>query len=140
MCSLSLFKSRIPILGKFGPNNKNCQFKQNLCTRTNSNMQSPRWYPLFCFDWDNIFWLNLFQKVKIVKLSWDLTPTLIQIFRIQWWCSLSLFLDPSYPFKLKFSTWTNSNKQKSMVKFTFSVLNLKYRFWANFVQKWELLI
>ena len=38
-------------------------------------------------------------------------------------------------FKLKFGTKTNSNIQNSKVVFTFSVLNRKYTFWANLVQK-----
>ena len=38
-------------------------------------------------------------------------------------------------FKLKFGTETNSNKQNSMVLFTFSVFNRKYPFWVSLVQK-----
>ena len=32
------------------------------------------------------------QKIKIVSLCSNLLPTLSQICRIQWWCSLLLFL------------------------------------------------
>ena len=38
------------------------------------------------------FWVILVQKIKIVSLSWNLVPKLIQISRIQLWCSLFLFL------------------------------------------------
>ena len=38
-------------------------------------------------------------------------------------------------FTLKFGIQTNSNRQISMVMFTFSVFHQKYLFWANFVQR-----
>ena len=38
-------------------------------------------------------------------------------------------------FKLKFAFFTNSNMQNSMVMFTFPVLNQKYPFWVNLLQK-----
>ena len=38
-------------------------------------------------------------------------------------------------FKLKVGTQTNSNWQNSMVVFTFFVLDGKYPFWANLIQK-----
>ena len=41
--------------------------------------------------------------------------------------------------KLKFSTQSNLNTQKSMVLFTFSVFKQKYAFWANLVQKIKIL-
>ena len=37
--------------------------------------------------------------------------------------------------KLGFDASTNSNMQNSLVIFTFSVLEQKYLFWANLVQK-----
>ena len=37
------------------------------------------------------FWANLVQKSKIVSFSWNSVPWLIQICKIQWWCSLLLF-------------------------------------------------
>ena len=36
---------------------------------------------------------------------------------------------------IKFGSYTNSNMQKSMVMFTFTVFGWKYTFWENFVQK-----
>ena len=38
------------------------------------------------------FWINLVQLGKIFSLSWNLVLRLIQICRIQWWCSPFLFL------------------------------------------------
>ena len=87
---------------------------------------------LFLFSTKNsLFWENLFQKIKIVSLSWNLVPTLIRICRIQWCCSLFPFL-PKIPFlgifglknqncqfKLKFGTYNNSNMQNSMVMLSF---------------------
>ena len=42
-------------------------------------------------------------------------------------------------FKLKFGTWTNNRTcmQNSRGMFTFSVLDRKYPFWANLVQKFK---
>ena len=44
----------------------------------------------------------------------------------------------NYQFKLKFGTQNNSNRQNSMVLFTFSVLDAKQPFWATLVQKSKL--
>ena len=98
------------------------------------------------FDQKYPFWENLFQKLKIVSLSWNLVPCLTQICRIQWWCSLLPFLTGniffgliwsknSKLFKLKFGTWTNLNMQNSMVMFTFSFFVQRYSFLANLAQK-----
>ena len=43
--------------------------------------------------------------------------------------------NPNCQFKLKFGTKTDPNMENSIVTFTFSVLDLKYTFWANLVQK-----
>ena len=83
------------------------------------------------FDRKYPFSANLIQKVKTISWSWNLVPRLIQLCRIQWWCSLFLFLIGNtlfgqiWPRKLKLSvqgeTWylTNSNMQNSLVMFTF---------------------
>ena len=42
-------------------------------------------------DGKHPFWANLVQKIKIVSFSWNLVPRLIQICRVQWWCSLFVF-------------------------------------------------
>ena len=83
----------IPFLGKFYPKNLNYQFKLEFGTYTNSNMQNAMVIFTFSvFDRKYPFWANLVQKVKIISLSWNLVPRLIRICRIQWWCSLFLFL------------------------------------------------
>ena len=46
----------------------------------------------FVFNWKYLFWVNLVQKLKMISLSWNFVPRLIQICRISWWCSLFLFL------------------------------------------------
>ena len=38
----------------------------------------------FLFEWKYRFWENLFQKIKILILSWNLLATLIRTCRIQW--------------------------------------------------------
>ena len=40
-----------------------------------------------CSPWTGFFWVNLVQKLKIISLSWNFVPRLIQIGRIPWWCS-----------------------------------------------------
>ena len=121
-------------------------------TQTNSNMQNSR--VVFTFsvlDWKHPFWANLLQKIKIVTLSWNVVPRLIQICRIHWWCSyFPFYLGNSFlgkfgpknqncQFKLKFGTSTNSNMQNSVVVFTFSVLDQKQPFWVNLVQKMKII-
>ena len=93
------------------------------------------------------FWANLVQKIKVVTLSWNLLLLLIWICRIQWWCSLFRcyseipFLGKFGPknqnchFKLKFGTYTNLNMQNFMARLTSSILDRKYRIWANFGPK-----
>ena len=51
-------------------------------------------------DWKYPFYANLVQKVKIVSLSWNLVARLIQIYRIQWWCSL-------FVLNQKYLRWAN---------------------------------
>ena len=42
------------------------------------------------FDRQYHFWVNLFQKIKIVSLFWNLMPEIIWICRIQWRCCIFL--------------------------------------------------
>ena len=49
------------------------------------------WTSCSFFDWKYLFRVNLVQKFKIISLSWNFLPRLIQICRIPWWCSLFLF-------------------------------------------------
>ena len=92
------------------------------------------------------FGASLVPKFKIVSLFRNLVTWLI---RIQWWCSIFLFLiginlfwqiwskTQNCSLKLKLGIKTNSNMQNSVVRFVLSVLDLKYNFWANLVQKVE---
>ena len=84
---------------------------------------------------------NLFQKIKIVCLSWNLVYSQIQICCIRWWCSLSLSLfDKFVPkiqnclFKVQFGVQTILNILNSMVMTTFLALVYKCHFGANLVE------
>ena len=56
-----------------------------------ANACSP-WTACSVFYWKYPFWVNLFQKLKIVILSWNLELELIRRCRISLLCSLFLFL------------------------------------------------
>ena len=91
------FWLEIPFRGKFSPKSQNYQLKLKFGTYTNSNMQNSMM--LFTFvEWKRLFWANLVQKIKIVTLSWNLVPTLIRIYRIQWWCLFFFVFDRKYLF------------------------------------------
>ena len=49
------------------------------------------WTACSVFNWKYLSWVNFVQKLKIISLSWNFVPRLIQICRIPWWCSLFLF-------------------------------------------------
>ena len=83
----------IPFLGKFSPKCQNYQLKLKFCTQTSSNMQNSMVVLTFSvFDRKYPLWENLVQNIKIVSSRWNSSLKLIQIWRIQWWCSLFLFL------------------------------------------------
>ena len=92
-CSIFSFSTEIPFLRKFGPENKNYQFKMKFVTQTKLNMQkSVVLYTFFDVGWKFNFWENLVHKVKIVSLRWNLTLIrIIRICRNQWRCLLFLF-------------------------------------------------
>ena len=48
-------------------------------------------------DHEYPFWAKLVQKIKIISLSWNFVPGLIQICRIEWWCSLFPFSTEDVP-------------------------------------------
>ena len=103
--------------------------------------------PFLVLDRKYLFWANLVQKIKIACLRWNLEPELIPVFWIQRWYSFSLLwtgkhisgkfgpINQNCLFKMKFGIWINSNMLNSMVMFTLSVLDQKYNFWENLVQK-----
>ena len=111
-------------LRQFVPKNQNYQLKLKFGTYTNSNMQNSMVIFTFsAFDWAYTFSANLVQKIKIVSSRWNFRLKLIQICRIQCWCSLFLFLsgntlsgqiwskNQNYQSKLKIGNYTNSNMQ-----------------------------
>ena len=99
------------------------------------------------FDWKNLFWVNLFQKVKIISLSeirylhYFQYTELNSVFHLFHFRSEMSFLgkfgpiSQDYQFMLKCGTYTNSNMQNLMVMFNFSAFEWKYLFWENLVQK-----
>ena len=85
------------------------------------------WTACSAFNLKYLFWVNLVQKLKIISLSWNFVPRLIQICRIPWWCSLFLFStgniflgkfgpkNQNFQSELKFCTrliWTSRIMQK----------------------------
>ena len=59
-------------------------------TTQQANACSP-WTARSVFNWKYIFWVNFVQKLKIINLSSNFVPRLIQTYTIPWWCSLFLF-------------------------------------------------
>ena len=76
------------------------------------------------FDQKYAFWVNLVQKLEIVCLSWNLVPTLIQICKIQWWCSLFFFW-PETSFLGKFGP----KNQNFQLRLKFGTYNTSHKFW-----------
>ena len=92
-CSLFSFSTGITLFWEIWCKNQNYQFKLKFGTSTNSNMQNSMvMFTFSVFDRAYAFSANLVQKFKIVISRWNSRLKLIQICRIQWWCSLFLFL------------------------------------------------
>ena len=104
----------------------------------------------FILDWKYPFLVNLVQKFTIVTLCWSLVLRLIWICMIQWWCWFFCFRseiacsgkfgpkNKNYYFELKFGANTNLNMQNLMVMQTFFILDWKYPFLVNLVQKFTI--
>ena len=116
--------------GKFDPKSQDYQFKLKFGTKTNSNMQNATVrviFSVFACGYD--FWANLVQNVKIVSWRWNLIHKLIQLCRIQWWCSLLLFLvgipclgqfgliNQNCQLKVKLDTWFEYAEFNDAVQF-----------------------
>ena len=77
---------------------------------------------------------------KIASLSWNSNSN-IQNSVVMFTFSVFFFLaklgpkNQNYQFKLKFGTWTNSNMQNSMVVSILFLVDWKYPFWTNLIQK-----
>ena len=124
---LTCCRLRIHFLGKFGPENQNCQFKLN------SNIQNLMGCSLF-----------LVLILNTVFGYSNLISRLIQICRIQWWCSLHLFQtgntlfgpkNENCQFQVKFGTKSDSDMKNSMMMFILYVSERKYHFCGKFVSK-----
>ena len=48
-------------------------------TTQKANACSP-WTVCSVFDWKYLFWVNLFQRLKIISLSWNFEPRIIVLF------------------------------------------------------------
>ena len=84
--------------------------------------------------------MKVLKYFKIVSLSWNSNSN-IQNSVVMFTFSVFSFLaklgpkNQNYQFKLKLGTWTNSNMQNSMVELILFVVDWKYPFWTNLVQK-----
>ena len=96
------------------------------------------------FDRKYLFLWNLFWKIEIVCLRWNVRARLIQIYWIRWWCSnfhswtgntLSVSKRQNCLIKMKLGVQTNSNMPHLMVIFICHALDSKYSFWTNLVRK-----
>ena len=115
-------------LSKFGRKNQNCHLKLKFGISINSNMQN--WKATLTFSvWDlnYPFWKKLLQKIKIVRLRWNLLARLIWICRTLRQCSHFTIFNRNHPFranlvqKTKFGTCSNLDIQNFMVMLTRSI-------------------
>ena len=146
------FQSKCPFLGKFAQTSQNYHLKLKFSTYNNSDMHnSIVMFTFFVFDHKYRFWANVVSKVKVISLSSNLARRLL---RICWTVVFTCFLfnqkchiwatfvkkSQNYQFKLKFSTYNNSNMQNSMVMFILSVFNKSTFFGQLWSKKWKLSI
>ena len=67
MFTFSILDSKYALFGKFGPKNRNCNFKLKFHIWTNLNMEtSIVMLNFFALDKKHTFWANLLQKIKMV--------------------------------------------------------------------------
>ena len=74
------FRLRKTFLSKFDPKTSNCLFKVKYGTKPSSN--TPNLMVMFIFSCVLLeipFWINLILKIKVVSLSWNLVPEIIQL-------------------------------------------------------------
>ena len=105
---------------------------------------------LSALEWKCLFWANVFQKIKIVSLSWKLVVRPIRIWRIQWWRSFFSFF---FVFDRKDFFFNLLQKSKLFIEAVILDLDYvkyvqldgnfrlflgrKYLFWVNLVQKFK---
>ena len=118
-------------------------------TTRKANACSP-WTACSVFNWKYLFWVNLVQKLKIISLSWNFVPRLIQICEIPRRCSLFLFStgnnflgkftpkNQNCQLELKFCTrliWICRIMYKISVVHFFCFRPEKNPFWTSLVKK-----
>ena len=134
--AFSRFTPEIPFLGEFGRRGYNCQFKLKPGTQTNQNIQNSVMYKAYeqcCYASQQVWKRKNLENAAVFCISSIYTFSVLDLK-----CPFYGKFGPksqNYQFKLKFSTQANLNKQNSMIMFTFAVLNQKYPFLANLVQK-----
>ena len=116
--------------------------------RLNSINYNRSIYSIYHLYTQHIYWANLVHKFKIVSLSQIFGTRLTQVCRIQWWCSLLLFLQSGNtllgklgPKKITIVS-LNSNLAPTLIRICriqwwylpSSVFDWKYPFWAKLVQ------
>ena len=134
-CLLFPFSTGNALFGQiWAQNSKLFRVKFRPKTNSNWNMQNSMVVFTFSvFERKYPFWANLFQKITIVSLSWNLVLGLIRLCRIEW-CSLFPFSIGNTLFEQILSVsaeiWYLDylNIYNSMMVFTFSVFNRKYTF------------
>ena len=139
--SLSLFETENSHpFWKFGPKNRNCQFKLKIGTQTNSNMRNLIVMFIFlCFRPEVYFFFEICSKNQncLSKLKFKIQVNLnmqnsmvIFIFLVRKYPSfcVNLIQKVKSQFKTKFGTQTILDMQNFMVIITFSILGLFCKF------------
>ena len=91
-CEFSALDRKHPFWANLAQKIKIVESKLKFGTQSNLNMQNSMvMFTFSVFDQKYPFRAKLVQKTKILSLTWNLVPRLIQICKIQWWCSLFLF-------------------------------------------------
>ena len=95
-CLLFLFLTGNTLFGKMSPKIQNFLFKVKCDTWTSWKMQNSMVLINFsALGWEYIFWVNLVQKIKIVRVNWNLV---IPIWTIEWWSLFFFVFDRKYRF------------------------------------------
>ena len=138
----TISKIFLPFLGKFSQNYQNCLLKIKFGIPTNLNILNSMVILTFSvLGQEYLFWANLVLKIKTVYLRRKFVPRLIGICWIWWWCLLFLvgtentFFEQMWSKNSKLSFKTDSNVLNLMVIFNFFILDCRFLFWANLVQK-----
>ena len=131
MFTFSVLDQKIPFLGKFVQNIKIVSLNWNLVLIL-IICKIQWWCSLFPFSTKNTFFeVNLVQKIKFVGLNWNLVLNSFEYAQFNgdadffcFWPKIHFLgkfgaKNQNCQFKLKFSSYTNSNLQKLVVNFLF---------------------